>query len=226
LRAEDEVHAGGGPGGLAGLAVEALEAVLVLGGSPLVLHVQQVDEEVVGQRADAVGEDAFAAAIRIGAQYTHAADQHGHFRRAQAQQMRLVDQRFLGSHEVRLVIVVAKAIGDRAQRFEGLCVGPLLLGIHAPWREGHGDVHATVLRGLLDRRAAGKHDQVRHGDLLAAGGRAVEVVLDLAELVQHLLQQRRVVDLPVLLRREADACAVGAATLVRSAIGGGRCPGY
>jgi len=57
--AEDEVDGGGGPPDLAGAAVAALEDVLGrAGGLPLRAAVQQVDEEVVGQRAGPVGEDA------------------------------------------------------------------------------------------------------------------------------------------------------------------------
>ena len=45
------------------------------------------------------------------------------------------------------------------------------------------------------------------------------------ELAEHLGELRRLVDLPVLLRREADARAVGAAALVGAAEGRGRGPG-
>ena len=73
------------------------------------------------------------------------------------------------------------------------------------------------LRRLLDRRAAAQHDQVGQRDLLAAGLRAVEVLLDLLEDRQHRGQLGRLVDRPVPLRLEADAGAVGAAALVGAA---------
>ena len=50
-----------------------------------------------------------------------------------------------------------------------------------------------------------------------AGLRAVEVLLDLLEGLQHLGQFGRVVDLPVPLRREANPRPVGPATLVGAA---------
>ena len=57
--AEDEVDAGGGPLQLAGGAVAAFEDVRVgRRRLPLRAHVEQVDEEVVGQRLRPVGEDA------------------------------------------------------------------------------------------------------------------------------------------------------------------------
>ena len=65
-----------------------------------------------------------------------------------------------------------------------------------------------VLRRLLDCRTAAENDQVGERDLLAAGRRGVELLLDRFELLQHLRQFRRLVDLPVLLRREANARAV------------------
>ena len=55
--------------------------------------------------------------------------------------------------------------------------------------------------------------------------RAVELLLDRFELRQHLGQFSRLVDFPVLLRRQADARAVGAAALVAAAEGRGRRPG-
>ena len=83
---------------------------------------------------------------------------------------------------------------------------------------------AGVLRGLLDARAAGQHDEVGERDLLAARGRAVEILLDAFERLQHLRELRGLIDLPILLRREPDARAIGAAAHVGAAEGRGRRP--
>ena len=62
------------------------------------------------------------------------------------------------------------------------------------------------------------HDQVGKRDLfLASGLRVIERLLNPLESLQYLRQLGWVVDLPVLLRREADARAVGAAALVGAA---------
>ena len=53
---------------------------------------------------------------------------------------------------------------------------------------------------------------------------SVELGLDAFQRLQHLGQLRGLVDLPVLLRGEADARAVGAAALVGAAEGGRRRP--
>src|SRR5262249_33447665 len=59
VRTEAEVDGGGGPRDLARGAIPTLEHVLGRGGPlPLRAHVEQVHEEVVGQRLGPVGEDA------------------------------------------------------------------------------------------------------------------------------------------------------------------------
>ena len=58
VRAEDQVDGGGGPLDLARAAIAALVDVLGVGRRPLRAHVEQVHEEVVGQRLGPVGEDA------------------------------------------------------------------------------------------------------------------------------------------------------------------------
>ena len=91
--------------------------------------------------------------------------------------------------------------------------------------EGHGDVEAALLRRRFDGRVAGQHDQVGHRDLLATAGGGVEVLLDAFKRGQHLGQLLGLVHFPVLLRRKANAGAVGATALVAAAEGRGRGPG-
>jgi hypothetical protein len=69
----------------------------VRGGNPGVRHVRQVDEEVVRQRPFAVGEHAVLGAAVVGAHHAHAADQHGHFGRGQAHQLRAVEHQLFGA---------------------------------------------------------------------------------------------------------------------------------
>jgi hypothetical protein len=119
--------------------------------------------------------------------------------------------------------VVAEPVGDRLQHGEAFGVGLLLGRIGAARRERHLTSWPPACR-LLDRRAAGQHDQVGQRDLLAAGLRSLNSAW-MPSSVQHLGQLLGLVDLPVLLRREADARAVGAAALVGAAEGRGRGPG-
>src|SRR5205823_5858246 len=104
--------------------------------------------------------------------------------------------------------IVAEAVSDRLERREGVDVGLLLRRVHAPGREGNLHVDAGILRGLLDRGGTAENDQVGERNLLA------ELLLDRLELLQHRLELGRLVDLPVLLRAEANARAVRAAALV------------
>src|SRR5262249_10455594 len=102
----------------------------------------------------------------------------------------------------------------------------LLRGIRATGRERDGDVVPRLPSRLLDGGASAEHHPVGQRDLLAAGlGGLIEVLLDLLEGLEHLRQSGRLVNFPVLLRREADARTVRAAALVRTAEARGRVPG-
>src|SRR6185312_14231067 len=140
-------------------------------------------------------------------------------------QLRLVDQRLLGRHDVLAAIIVAETVRVWLERGEGGGVGLLLRGVHASRGERNLHLLAGVLRGFLDRSSAAKNDQVGERDLLAAFGRGVEILLDRLELLERLLEFGRIVDLPVLLRIEANARAVASASLVGAAEGRGRRPG-
>ncbi len=162
----------------------------------------------------------------ICAQDTQAADENRHLRRRQRQQLRPIDHH--GSSADRRCLprtIVAETVSDRLEHREGLDVRLVLPGVHSSGREGNLHLDAGVLRGLLDTRAAREHDQVGKGDFLPAGLRSVEPLPDLFERRQHLRQLGRLVDLPILLRREADARAVRATALVGAAEGRRRRPG-
>ena len=80
----------------------------------------------------ALREDALLRAAGVRAEDAQAPDQHGHLRCRQPQELRLVDQRLFGLHELlALAHVVAEAVGARLERSEGLDVRLLLRGIRA-----------------------------------------------------------------------------------------------
>ncbi len=85
---------------------------------PLRAHVEQVDEEVVGQRAGPVGEHAVRGAVGIDVDRAQAADQRRQLRRGERQKLRLVDQQRLGGHGVAGLLVVAEAVSDTARGSE------------------------------------------------------------------------------------------------------------
>src|SRR3546814_20465240 len=62
-------------------------------------------------------------------------------------------------------------------------------------------------------------------DLVGDRDRLADIALDALIDLEHLGEFGRLVDLPVLLRRQTDARAVGAAAFVRSAEGGSGRPG-
>ena len=97
-RAEDEVDPGAGPADVAGRPIATLEHVLGLRGRlPLRAHVEQVDEEVVGQRPGPVGEHAVWRTPRRWRR-ARAGRRRGRSSRGadSVQHERLVDQQVLG----------------------------------------------------------------------------------------------------------------------------------
>ena len=72
----------------------------------------------------------------IGAEHAQAAHQHGHFRRAQPQQLRAVDQQLLGGHAVRDLQIVAEAVRLGLEHRETVRVGLLLRGVRPAGGEG------------------------------------------------------------------------------------------
>src|SRR4051794_20466481 len=69
VRTEDQIDAGAGPLDRIRLAVAALIRAVRAGGLPLRAHVEQVDEEVVRQRARLTGEYAVPGVAGIRAEH-------------------------------------------------------------------------------------------------------------------------------------------------------------
>src|SRR5262249_45085571 len=91
VRTEDEIDAGRGRLQFARVAVTAFESVLgAFDSLPYRAHVEQVDEEVVGERFRTRGEHAVLRLADIGVQRAQAADENRHFGRGQRQELRLV----------------------------------------------------------------------------------------------------------------------------------------
>ena len=99
VRTEDQIDTRAGPLEFARLAIAPFEHVLgVRDRLPLRAHVEQVHEEVVGQRLRPLGEDAVLGLSEVGVQDAHAADENRHLRRGQRQQLRPIDQQLLGRY--------------------------------------------------------------------------------------------------------------------------------
>ncbi|MNX68412.1 hypothetical protein D3C86_995880 [compost metagenome] len=118
------------------------------------------------------------AVAGVGAEHAHATDQHRHLGGAEGQQLGLVHQH--GFRELCVVTAqeVAKTVGEGFEHGKGVDIRLRLGGVHATRREGHSHCDARQFGRLLDADAAGQHDQIGQGDLLATGGRGVEPLLD------------------------------------------------
>ncbi len=138
------------------------------------------------------------------AQRPQPADQHSHLRDRQAEQMRPVDQHFLGADLRFGLEVVAETIGKRLHRLKAGSIGVFLSRIAASAHEGNGHIEAGIPCCLFDRCGTGQHDGVRHAE-------AAAMRFDGA---QHLAEFLRVIDRPRTLRLQPDARAIGAATVV------------
>jgi len=69
VRTEDEVDTGAGPLEFAALAITTLEHVFVVRGClPRRAHVEQIHEEVIGERLRPLGEDAVLGLSEVGIQ--------------------------------------------------------------------------------------------------------------------------------------------------------------
>ncbi|CAH0051098.1 unnamed protein product [Clonostachys solani] len=215
LRAEDEVEAGGGPLLGARLAVGAHEDVLgVVGGLPLGGHVQQVDEEVVGQDTGAGGEDAVGRAVKVGADGAETADEDGQLRGGELEEVGAVDEGLLLLDAARRAAVVAEAVGDGLEVVEGLDVGLLLGGVGTARDEGHDQIDTSGAGSALYGGGTGEDDEIGQGDALTGGLGLVKGGLDALEDAEDLGQ---------LLG--ADVATVGTTTLVAATESRGRSPG-
>jgi hypothetical protein len=143
---------------------------------PLRAHVEQVHEEVVGQRFRTLGKDAALRLSEVGVQDAHATNENRHLGRGQRQQLRSIDQQLLGRYGVRAPEVVSEAIGGRFEDGDGVHIGLLRRGIHAFRCEGNRHGLTGILRRLLDVCATGQNDQVSERGLLAARLRAVSCI--------------------------------------------------
>ena len=127
---EHEVHAGGRPLDVTGRAVAHLEGVLQLRrGLHDIGHVEQVDEEVIGQRLGLGREHAGGRLAVVGIEHAQTTDEHGHFGRGEAEELRLVDQEALGHAAPVSRGIIAETIGHRFEMREAFDVGLLLRGI-------------------------------------------------------------------------------------------------
>src|ERR1700722_14404984 len=187
-----------------------------------------MDEEVIRQRLRTVGEDAVLGLPEVCIQNAQASDEYCHLGGRQGQQLRAIEQQFLGRQFLSAAEIVSEAIRCVLHYSEGVNVGLLLRSVRASRREG--DLHRvpSFFRSFFDRCIAAENDQVRQRDFLtqvAVRLRAVERLLDRLQLGQNLAQFGGLIYFPILLWRKANASSVGSAALVGAAERRRRCPG-
>src|SRR5260221_4470091 len=123
VRTEDKVDTGASPLDLVGLPIAPLVDAIGAIGLPLRVHVEQVDEKVVGQHLWPLGEDAVSGLPCICTEDAHATDENRHLRRSQSQQLRPIHQQFLSRQGLPASEVVAEPVSDRLHYREGVHIG-------------------------------------------------------------------------------------------------------
>ena len=210
---------------LARLAVAALVREVCRRRLPLRRQVEQVDEEVVRQRAGPLREDAVLRAAGVCAEHAQAADERSHLRRAQREQLRAIEQALLGRARVIAPEVVAEAVGRRFEHRERMRVGLILRRVGAARREAAPSRRARRLLAACSIAALPPSTMTSASDtFLPPESEALKSACDLLERLQHLRQFRGLIDGPVFLRCEANARAVRAAALIGAAERRGRRP--
>jgi hypothetical protein len=179
------------------------------------MSVRLTKKSFVSAPTRSVNTPCLRAAV-VGAEHPHAADQHGHLGRGQAHQLGAVEQQFLGADDIVLLQPVAEAVGQRLQHAKESASVCALGGIAAARRERHATSKPAAL-------AACSTPTLPASTITSAT--LAPVRRDRLQHRQHPGQAGGLVALPVLLRGQADARAVGAAAHVRAAEGAGAVPG-
>lgn len=120
--AEDEVGPCRRPFDFAPLAVADF-VLAVLGRMQAVGHIRQVYEEIVGERAFTIREDAVLGAAVIDAKHPHAANQNSHLAGRESHQLRAIKHHFFSAHDIFRLLPVPETIGKRFQHLKRVGVG-------------------------------------------------------------------------------------------------------
>ena len=95
VRTEEEVDTGAGPLEVARRAIATLILAVDRSGLPFRVHVEQVDEEIIRQRLEPVGEEAVFGLLEISIQGAQAAHEQRHLGSSQRKQLRSIHQPLL-----------------------------------------------------------------------------------------------------------------------------------
>src|SRR6202000_597854 len=98
----------------------------------------------------AIGEHAVLGLAEVCVESAEAADEHGHFRRSELEQLRAIDEQFFGGAMLASAEIVAEAVGSGLEHGEGMRVGLILRCVGASGRERNFYGVAAFFRGFFD----------------------------------------------------------------------------
>ncbi len=111
VRTENEVGGGTGPLELTRPVIDSLEHAFGCGGRlPRRVHVEQIHEEIMGQRPGPLGEDTEFGLPDVCIQDTHTADEHRHLGSGQRQHVCPIHQQLRRRSLVSVCEVVAEPV--------------------------------------------------------------------------------------------------------------------
>ena len=171
-----------------------------------------------------IGEDAVRRAAVVGAEHAQAADEHRHLRRGQRQQVRPVEQQRLGRQ------LVARPRGSCGSRRPSARARRTTRRRSAPATRRCGPARTAPSTSWPASFAACSTAAQPPSTIRSASETCLPPAEPLnscwisSSALEHRRELGRLVDGPVLLRREPDARAVGAAALVGAAEGRRRRP--
>ena len=163
---------------------------------PLQLWIKNIDKEVIGQRANVIGQDTQGCLVGRCAQDTHSTDQRRHLWRGQAQKMGFVHQSSFGAIGRLLGHVVSESIGVRFQWGEGVCIRLLGRGVGATRTEWHHHRMSCSGGRGFNCSVAGQNNQVSQRNLNAIISTGVECLSDALQGVQCTRQSFGLIDGP------------------------------
>ncbi|SUG50308.1 Uncharacterised protein [Salmonella enterica subsp. arizonae] len=147
---------------LASQTIPAFEQLIsVVGGLPLVTHIQQISEEVSAEHAQSVGKDTVLAAVKVGSQHTHPANQYRHFPARSTLTAALYQSTAIRSSthpDAHDSLRNPSAIGFKQR--EHLDVGLILTRIHPARRKRYADADTRSSGRLLDTDHARQHNNI------------------------------------------------------------------
>ncbi len=169
VRTEDQIDTRAGPLDVVRLPIASFEHVAgVRYRLPLRAHIQQVDEEVIGQQAGRSVKTPWVEPSTLMLIRAQTTDQHRSVRARSGSAVAPCRSEPPRRAPQAGLLIVAEAVRGRFKSGEGMDIRLLLRGVGSAGRKGNLHIVSGILRGFLNRRIAADNDQVGERNFLSA----------------------------------------------------------